>query len=264
MSILFGTPRNRTSEEALVWLARLKRGLSPAEGIALLAWLKRRGHRSAIARAAAEWHDPEVLALLAQIFPISPAMVQPRRRSRQVVAVASACIIAMVPVAFLLAVGLHRHVYTTAPAATGRLILEDGTRVELNRATQIDVAYAGRARSVQVSRGEALFNVPSDSYRSFYIHAAGRHFETRAATFDVRFSAPHTLSLIVLTGTVTAFPPPSARPLAAGSVRVFGSKADEPIRLGPLQMLVIEDGGEAGQTLTEQEALSHVSWHRGL
>jgi transmembrane sensor len=264
MSVLFGTRRNRASEEALVWLARLKRGLSPAEGTALLAWLRRRGHRSAIARAAAEWHDPEVLALLAEIFPISPAMVQPRRRSRRVVAVASACIAVMVPVAFLLAVDFHRHVYTTAPGVTRRLILEDGTRVELNRATQIDVAYAGRARSVQVSRGEALFNVPNDPYRTFYLHAAGRHFETRAATFDVRYSAPHTLSLTVLTGTVTAFPPPWVRPPAAGSTRVFGSKADEPIRLDPLQMLVIEDGGDAGETITEQEALSHLSWRRGL
>jgi transmembrane sensor len=240
-----------------VWLARLKRGLRHSEGPELVAWLGRRPHRTAIAKAAVEWHGPEVLAVLAEIFPIPPAILEPRRGPRPALftaaAFAGACIALGAPIAILLAARVHRHEYTTAVAATKRLTLEDGTSVELNRATRINVVYAAHARSVLVERGEAVFKVTSAPDRPFYIHAAGRNFETSAATFDVRFAAPYdTLTLTVLEGTVTVFP----RPWPLGV-------KDQPILLQPLQMLVIQRDQQSGQALTEQDVRSRLSWQRG-
>jgi transmembrane sensor len=256
MRFPFGKRSSRVREEALVWLARLKRGLRPAEGQELLAWLKRRSHRIAIARAAVEWHGPEVLAVLSEIFPIPPAVLEPRRGLHPVLlgvaAFVGACITIGPPIAALLRAGIHGYVYATAAAATRQLTLEDGTRVELNRGTQINVTYAQYARSVLVARGEALINVASMPARPFYIHAAGRNFETETATFDVRFITPDSLSITVLKGTVTVFPPP--RPLS-------GHK--RPILLEPLQMLVIEPDKESGQALTEQDVRSRLAWQRG-
>jgi transmembrane sensor len=246
-------------EEALVWLARLKRGLRQNEGPELLAWLGRRSHRLAIAKAAAEWHGPEVLAVLARIFPISPAILEPRRRPRPAFLTAAlfagACLTLALPIAILLAAGIHRHVYTTAPQATGRVTLEDGTRVALNRGTEINVSYATRARSVLIARGEALFEVASQPDRPFYIHAAGRNFETTSATFDIRFAAPSRLTVAVLAGTVTAFPAPP--------LRKWVRRHAQPILLEPLQMLVIEQDQEFGQTLTQQDVRARLSWQRG-
>lgn len=240
-----------------MWLARLKRGLRQSEGPELLAWLRRRSHRIAIAKAAAEWHGPEVLAVLAEIFPIPPTILEPRRGPRPALftaaAFAGACIALGAPVAVLLAARVHRHEYSTAVAGTRRLTLEDGTSIALNRATRINVVYAAHARSVLVERGEAVFKVTSAPDRPFYIHAAGRNFETSAATFDVRFAAPYnTLTVTVLEGTVTVFPRP--RPL--------GGK-DKAILLQPLQMLVIDHDQQSGQALTEQDVRSRLSWQRG-
>lgn len=238
-----------------MWLARLKRGLRQAEGPQLLAWLERRSHRHAIAKAAVEWHGPEVLAVLSVIFPIPPAILEPRRGPRPALltaaAFAGACITLGAPIAVLLAAAMHHNEYTTAPQATKRFTLEDGTHVALNRGTQIDVTYAAHARSVVVARGEVLFEVASEPDSPFYIHAAGRNFETSAATFDVRFAAPNKLSLTVLEGTVTVYRRP--RPGSNG----------RPILLEPLQMLVIEDDAESGQTLTQQDVRSQLSWQRG-
>ena len=239
-----------------MWLARLQRGLRQGEGPELLAWLKRRSHRTAIARAAVEWHGPEVLAFLAEIFPIAPGVLQPRRGPRPAFVAAAAfvgaCLTLAVPIAILLAARVHRYVYTTEPAATKRLTLEDGTRVALNRGTEINVVYAAHARSVLVARGEAIFNVRSEPDRPFYLHAAGRNFEVGTGTFDVRFAAPYdSLSLTVLEGTVTVFPRP----------RPGGKNA--PIQLQPLQMLVIEHDEESGRALTEQDVRSRLSWQRG-
>lgn len=256
MRLLFGKRRRRAREEALVWLARLKRGLRQREGAELVVWLERRSHRTAIAKAAVEWHGPEVLAVLAEIFPIPPAILEPRRGARPALltaaAFAGAGITLGAPIAVLLAAGLHRNVYTTAPEATRQLTLEDGTGVELNRGTQINVIYAARARSVLIARGEALFRVRDQRDRPFYIHAAGRNFETRAATFDVRLTAPQRLTVTVLAGTVTALPRPKP------------GKFGQSILLEPLQMLVIEPDQEFGRALTQEDLRLQLAWHRGI
>lgn len=239
-----------------MWLARLKRGLRQNEGRELLTWLERRAHRSAIAKAAVEFHGPEVLAVLSEIFPIPPAVLEPPRRTRPALvaaaAIAGACVLLGAPLAILMASAVHRDVYTTAPAATTRLTLKDGTLVKLNRGTQISVVYAARARSVLIARGEALFRVTSAPNRPFYLHAAGRNFEASSATFDVRFDTPQTLSLTVLEGRVTAFP----RPRPTGH--------QQPVLIEPLQMLVIDHDAESGQALSEQDVRLRLAWQRGV
>jgi len=251
-----GKRRNSARDEALVWLARLKRGLRQHEGQELLTWLKRRSHRTAIARAAVESHGPEVLAVLSEIFPIPPAILDARHKARPTLvaaaAIAGACVLLGAPLAILLASGVHRDVYTTAPEATRRLTLQDGTLVKLNRGTQIHVVYAARARSVDIAQGEALFKVASAPDRPFYLHAAGRNFETSSATFDVRFDAPRTLSVTVLEGTVTAFPSP--RP----------NSHKQPILIEPREILVIEQDEESGRALTERDVRSRLAWQRGI
>lgn len=255
MRFSFANRRRRSREEALVWLARLKRGLRQAEGPELLTWLKRHSHRIAIAKAAVEWHGPEVLAVLSDIFPIPPSILEPQRRLRPALlaaaALAGACITVGVPIAILLMAGIHRYAYASAQQATRRLTLEDGTLVELNRGTQINVTYAAKARSVLIARGEALFEVASKPDSPFYIHAAGRNFETTSATFDIRFAAPERLSLVVLKGAVLVLPP--LRP---------GGK-DRPILLEPRQMLTIEHEKESGRALTERDLHSRLAWQRG-
>lgn len=267
MRFFFGKRRKRVREEALVWLARLKRGLRRGEGPELLAWLGRRSHRTAIAKAAVEWHGPEVLAVLSELFPIPPAVLEPRRGARPAgltaAAFAGACITLGVPIALLVAAGVHHSVYTTAIQATRRVTLEDGTRVALNGATEINVSYASHARSVVVARGEALFTVRSEPGRPFYLHVAGRNFEITEATFDVRFAAPDRLSLTVVRGTVALLPMPFVKPRGGGNQRVFDSKVSQTILLEPLQMLVIVHGEESGQALTEDDVRSRLSWQRG-
>jgi transmembrane sensor len=234
----------------------LKRGLRQNEGQELLRWLQRRSHRGAIAKAAVEWHGPEVLAVLSEIFPIPPAILEARRTARPALvaaaAIVGACIALGAPLAILMASQVHRDVYTTAPEVTTRLTLKDGTVVKLNRGTQISVIYATNARSVLIARGEALFKVTSAPNRPFYLHAAGRNFEASSATFDVRFDTPRTLSLTVLQGTVTALP----RPRPAGHQR--------PILIEPLHTLVMDHDEESGQALTEQDVRLRLAWQRGI
>jgi len=264
--------RRRAREEALAWLARLKRGLRQDEGPMLLSWLKRRSHRKLIAKTAVEWHGPEVLAVLSELFPIDPANLEPRRGTHPAIMAAAAIVsvcITMIP----FELGLLRHFgllhqkdpwITSTPEATKRLTLEDGTRVALNRGTQINAIIEEHIRNVFVARGEALFTVASDPYRTFDVRAAGRDFETKSATFDVNLTGPNRLSVVVLTGTVTVFPPaPRKRP--DGSFEyTLDPMMYKPILLEPLQMLIIDPDEESGRQLTEQDVRSRLSWQSPL
>lgn len=246
----------------MTWLARLKRGLRQTEGPEFLAWLKRRSHRVAIAKAAVEWHGPEALSVLSGIFPIPPAILQPRRGPRRMFlaagAVAGVCITVLIPTGIVFWAGMHSQAYAATAQAAQRMSLRDGTRVALNRGTQLDVIYAVRATSVSMRQGEALFKVASDPDRTFYVHALGQNFETRSATFDVRIAPQGKLAITVLDGTVTAL----ASPLTRCNERVFDSKAWQELLLEPLQMLVIETDAQFCQTLTERAAHARLSWQR--
>jgi transmembrane sensor len=260
------TRRDRAREEALAWLARLKRGLRESEGPQLLEWLRRPSHRALIAKAAAEWHGPEVLAVLSEIFPIDPQVLQPRARrspATMIAAVLAGACLAALPLFVA-----NRHmpgiltrwskgdslmesvgdVYATTPGATRRVALGDGTRVVLNAGTRIAVAYSEHLRAVLVARGEASFEVASEPHRPFHVHAAGRDFEARSAVFDVRLAAPDRMDLMVIEGTVTVFP-------SAG--------AADPTLVGPLQTLEIEPDTQSGHALSEQEVRRELAWHRG-
>jgi transmembrane sensor len=261
----FGWLHNHTRDEALAWLARLKRGLRQDEGQKLISWLKRRSHRRLIAKAAVEWHGPEVLAVLSELFPIDPASLEPRRGTHPAIKAAAAagpvCIMLLAPLLMReLGVMGHKDLsYVTRPKETKRLALEDGTHVALNRGTAISVLYWEHIRSVILTRGEALFAVVSQPHRPFDVWAAGRHFETDSATFDVSLTGQNTLSVIVLTGTVTVSP---ARPHGStyydSDPRVY-----QPILIEPLQMIVIEPDEVSGRRLTEQDVRSRLAWQGG-
>ncbi len=282
MKLLLPKPRQRARDEALAWLARLKRGLREREGPELLAWLQRRSHRACIAKAAVEWHGPEVLAVLSEIFPIDPDLVAPpRRRSPAIIAVAvlaSACLTAA---PFLLA---HRYlplilaqkpragslieslgdVYTASPGVGRRLALEDGTSIELNRGTRVAILYSEHMRFALVSSGEAAFTVVETPYRPFHVTAAGRTFEANGASFDVHVVDPSTMDLTVLEGTVTVFPPRPRAPDRAGETRGSDSLTLNPILLEPLQALAIAPDGESARTLTEQDVRTQLAWRASL
>ncbi|MGH8260661.1 MAG: FecR domain-containing protein [Steroidobacteraceae bacterium] len=252
-------------------MARLKRGLRPDEGPQLLSWLARRSHRKLIAKAAVEWHGPEVLAVLSEIFPIDPAILEPRRGTHPAVMAGAAAIslcITMIPVEL----GLLAHFgllhqksswYTTTPEATRRLTLKDGTRVALNRGTGINIVYLEHVRSVLVARGEAIFKVASEPYRPFDVHAGGRNFETNAATFDIRLAGADRLTITVLDGTVTVFPLPPRRQQGGGYAYTLDAAMYRPILLQPMQMLVIEPEEQSGRTLTPQDVRSRLAWQGG-
>ena len=82
-----------------MWLAKLDRGLREEEGSDLREWVKAAANRTALVQAARLWHDPDVMAVLSQLFPISPELANPKPRP-SVFKVALTCAAAVCIVVF--------------------------------------------------------------------------------------------------------------------------------------------------------------------
>ena len=268
--------RHRTREDAFAWLARLRRGLRDEEGPELLQWLKRRSHRTCIARSAAESGGPEALAVLGEMFLVNPEWVDPPQRRNPAINVAAAltatCIAAL-PLLYThhympgLILGrtiegsfadTMSTVYANDQRTLRRAVLPDGTPVLMNRGTRIAVL----GRSVRLMRGEAAFIVARRGLPPFELTVADRLFDTTSAVFNVRLVRTDAAELTVLEGTVTQLP----FPRRAAVNKVVPPESDErrfvPLSLNALQTLELGPGTESRHTLSRVEALSRIAWQR--
>ncbi len=95
--------------------------------------------------------------------------------------------------------------YTTAVGSHRTVVLEDGSRVELNTDTRIRTVFEGDTRQVHLVRGEAYFDVRPDPKRPFIVHADGQRIVVLGTRFAVRRDAER-LRVVVTHGTVRIDP----------------------------------------------------------
>jgi transmembrane sensor len=86
-----------------------------------------------------------------------------------------------------------RQRYSTAIGATQSISLPDGSRLTLDTDSQVDVTIDGKARTVQLARGQAFFEVAHDRQRPFVVDAGrlsvtavGTAFSVRRVGLDIR------------------------------------------------------------------------------
>lgn len=205
--------------QAAAWVLRLDRGLTPAEQDDYLAWLGQDPrHGAALARHRRNW---ERLNLLAQWRPEHAP--RPNRDLLAPVAGGEARAsrgwgrrgLAAWPLALALAVGgLYFHSRSTAPtdpaisgavpvtvAMIEQLILDEGSRVELNRGAEVDVRFTPAERRVRLTRGEAHFQVTADPDRPFVVEAGGVLVSAIGTAFNVRLGSAE-VEVLVTEGRV--------------------------------------------------------------
>lgn len=120
----------------------------------------------------------------------------------------------------------------TAIAQRQALTLADGTRVELNAQTRLQVAMSGSERHVRLAGGQAFFAVAPDASRPFVVETSSGSVRVTGTQFDVRADTPGIFEITVLEGAVQVRPSggnhaPIALPAGAqfsrGAVRTLTS-----------------------------------------
>ncbi|HUO23563.1 MAG TPA: FecR domain-containing protein [Caulobacteraceae bacterium] len=238
-------------EAAALWVARLDRGLSAEEDLALQAWLADDIRRlGAFARMRALSARTERSAGLGQDYrperfrpPSAPWLT--RRRMIQSGAAGGAVAAAAAGTALWLAGANGR--YQTRKGEVRVVALGDGSVVTLNTASTLAVRYSRTQRLIKLLEGEALFDVAKDAARPFLVAAGDLNVRAVGTSFTVRRLSGAPVQVLVQEGVV--------------ELRKT-SLATQPVRLSANMRAV---GGQAltGAAVQPSEVKRELIWREG-
>ena len=247
-----------TDEIAADWFGRHDAGLSEAENRELQAWLQADPrHASSFQRLAAASRaldqlagsnagasaslDPD-LAML----PIQRTAKNRKHQARWVaVTLAAAAALTLVGVTSWQILSTRPSYTTTASAEIGGLreiSLPDGSVIELNTNSAVEIRYNRRDRQVALTRGEAHFKVAKDAARPFTVVVNDVAVRAVGTAFNIRVR-PNDVDVLVTEGRVRL-----NRTGDGGSLLPPQPTATEPPVLGAGHRAVIPtDGVEKGR-----------------
>ena len=259
------------ADEAAYWFARMRAPGATRERDRFERWLAGDPARAIAYRACESmWDgvrdaaaDEEILAMRREALALGP---RPRRvRWEHFAALAATLVLFLVGGIVLLrdnriaapgdaaAIAQLRepNVYRTAVGQRSSLMLTDGSVVELNTASVIQVDFTEGRREVRLLRGQALFDVAHDSRRPFVVEAAGKRVTALGTRFDVRLES-NEMRVTLIEGSVSV-------ERADGSAAAQADPA--PVRLRPgEQLIALADQPFVVQAANVEHA---VSWQSG-
>ena len=175
-------PISDLSDDALDWQVLLHSGTASAADLARYQRWRQLSpaHAQAAVEAEALWQDLGHTPT-AQALKITPD----RRKRHWLVGVAASLAILVVGYSGWQQAPLWLADYHTSMGERQSITLADGSRVMLNSASALKVAYSANERKVTVQAGEVMFETAADP-RPFVVESAGEAVRGSAATFSVR------------------------------------------------------------------------------
>jgi transmembrane sensor len=257
-------------DAAAFWSARRRLGLMTArDQAAFEAWRADPAHAAAFAAADGVVEEAGEVAALAAVRQMREAALAvrpaaPRWRAASIAAAAvvmaglGAGFIALrayepTPPAPLAAEPGAARRYATKVGERTEIRLEDGSRVALNTATVLEVAYTAGRRDVRLLQGQALFTVAKNPRRPFIVTAADRRVTAVGTAFDVRLNRGQ-VDVVLIEGRVTVEP---VRP--QGLQKLLPAIARDTLDAG--ELLVADQADKV--TVSAADVERATSWRRG-
>ena len=267
------------------WIARMDRGLSPEEAVALQEWMAADSRNAAeLLSMAQNWDEMDDLARLAELFPENTASRKPRNSIvgplRAAAAVAGLAVLAVVlwslsdipgagaPVAETPPVDL----YETTVGEQSTAVLSDGSVVVLNTNSRMQVVYSDTGRLLLLQRGEIHVEVAHDPLRPLSVVAGGRIVQAVGTSFSVEITPDDRIELVVTEGKVIVGvvaadregdTPPDAlteqpdNTVAAGEEIVLGAK-DESVKPVSKEDIEVRLSWREGRLIFRGESLEYA------
>ena len=209
--------RETLEEEACLWLIRLdgEGELSQAEREELQTWAAQSpAHQAELRRISKFWNDNNVLTELS-----TPLYNKPRHergfvhsalaflfdpwRGGAGVALASVMLLALVfkDALFPVPIDARNGIYAAAIGEVRSETLVDGSVLQINTDSQVQVHYSENVRKLRLLRGEAHFEVAPDKHWPFEVYAGGSRVKAVGTAFAVRLQA-EVVNVIVTEGKV--------------------------------------------------------------
>ncbi len=136
----------------------------------------------------------------------------------------------------------------TAVAQRRSLTLADGSQIELNAQTSLQVEFDARERHVRLATGEAFFSVSKNPSRPFVVESPAGSVRVTGTQFNVRADGSSLLEVTVVEGSVQARP---------------AGRDAAPIALTPGEQLRSDSRGISVHTLSAHEVDDTTAWRQG-
>jgi len=154
--------------------------------------------------------------------------------------------------------------FTTGKGETKVVALKDGSVVTLNTSSEIQVSYSDDLRSVELIRGEALFDVAKNKARPFVVAAGDTSVRVVGTSFSVRRIDTAPIQVLVREGVVEVFKPAQgAKPVrvSANSMAVARTDNTAAITAMPIPAVQVhrQMAWQSGQIAFEGETLAQAA-----
>jgi transmembrane sensor len=235
--------------EAAVWVARLHGAdRSPELEEGLRSWLGASPENARQFECVTEVWDGAAGIRAGTVTRMAP----PRQRASNAQVWARAAAVAAVCI--LAALGgyayVNASVYRTGIGEQRLVRLDDGSRITLNSATRIRLAFSSAERRVNLEEGEALFEVSGNPKRPFSVVAGNRKVVALGTSFVVRRDQRHT-AVTLVEGKVAITSP--------GDSTVLEHEADVVLTPGERATL----SGSAAPVVDQPKLDAVTAWRRG-
>ena len=274
--------RSDVTAEACAWIAQFETGdMTPEDFAAFKEWMQRSPrHASEMKRLAYLSQDLDVLTEMAG--PLEDAMTQFReivaRRKRPFwrrasVAFASAALLVFAAGGAYFYQTFDRPdanepvMIATAIGDYEERVLPDGSVVELNSNSHIELEFTREERKIRLLRGEAFFRVASNPARPFVVVAGDNQVTAVGTAFAVRlFDLEDQFEVTVTEGRVAVSTPPALTAAAgAGAAGQAEAKTDLLV-LKAGQNIVVSPLAETAPIIemSQRDLQRKLSWQEGL
>jgi transmembrane sensor len=253
---------------AAQWLAERAEGLGPAQERALAQWRRADArHEAAFARLERAQALLERLPFAAEHLADlrAPAATPARRRRWIALAGAGAAAAALIVAAAVWraqpapapAAGTD---YATSAGGYERVLLADGSTLELNAESAARVRFSAAERRVELLAGEAHFSVARDPARPFVVAAGGVAVRAVGTAFNVTLQSAAvevlvTEGVVQLDATATATASARAEPIPLLNPGQRAVVALAPVSPAAAVVVTSASTGEMARALAWQEPL---------
>ena len=227
--------------EASRWLAA--RDANPAgedEDAAFNRWLDADiRHRVAYLRLEASWKRGDRLRALRPLDrDIDPDLLREQPRRMPLALAASLILVLVMAGGFFVREKLGWRHFETRVGDFSRIVLDDGSVIDLNTDSDLRVRIGSAKREVRLLRGEGRFQVAHDATRPFVVTAADTDVRAVGTAFSVRLRESAQIDVLVAEGTVAIASSrvPHAPPVTAGEAAVLLPDRMSVTRVEPQQL----------------------------
>jgi len=211
------TKDNNIQELACLWISRMDRGLTTTEQQQLVAWCNQSSlHHDSLLEMASYWDDLSVLNELSALFPLTKKNEKSKLNKFPYLALAaSIAIVSIISInaltnesflPFLPSINeqalTQTKSFNTQVGQQTSITLKDGSQIQLNTNSLVEVNYSTKQRLLTLVRGEARFDVAKDINRPFTVIVGDKSFTALGTIFNVQKNNLQAMELVVTEGKV--------------------------------------------------------------